>query len=79
MYSAEDELLATLANLLGLIVLLDKLVVVLDNLDVLAEIAKKIVQKVIECVLQISVVQKVLIRIWIQFQHSSVRHFYFHH
>ena len=51
MYSAEDELLATLANLLGLIVLLDKLVVVLDNLDVLAEIAKKIVQKVIECVL----------------------------
>jgi len=43
MYSAEDELLATLANLFGLIVLLDKLVVVLDYLDVLAEITKKIV------------------------------------
>ena len=43
MYSSEDELLATLANLFGLIVLLDKLVVVLDYLDVLAEITKKIV------------------------------------
>lgn len=71
MNSTQYELLATLADLLGVHVLLQELVIVPYSVDVLTEVAQKIVKEKVECLQEVSVVSDVI-------DDSTISHSFFY-
>lgn len=56
MDATQNELLATLTNFFSVEVLLEDLVVILDLLDALTEVAKEIIQEEVESLQEVSIV-----------------------